>query len=166
MLSFFLVPVGCYHLCYHLMLSFIASISPPFSFSWKRDTLKNLKLNSRLQLPLDKNDEFKLYINSNSVCNYSPPHSPIVQCTPWWTTFILRLIYIRPSHVKVFYPFSHIKVGGKTEFILIHQMQFLTAMSKCMYFSHNFTDSQHVSSLFCMSLEFLTKLFAPNANFS
>jgi hypothetical protein len=39
MLSFFLVTVGCYHLCYHLMLSFIVIISPLFSFSWKRDTL-------------------------------------------------------------------------------------------------------------------------------
>jgi hypothetical protein len=32
MLSFFLVPVGCYHLCYHLMLSFIVIISPLFLF--------------------------------------------------------------------------------------------------------------------------------------
>ncbi len=42
MLSFFLVPVGCYHLCYLLMLSFIVIISPLFSFSWKRDTLLEL----------------------------------------------------------------------------------------------------------------------------
>ena len=32
-LSFFLVDVGCYHLCYHLMLSFFVIISPLFSFS-------------------------------------------------------------------------------------------------------------------------------------
>jgi hypothetical protein len=38
-LSFFLVQHGCYHLCYHLMLSFFVIISPLFSFSWKRDTL-------------------------------------------------------------------------------------------------------------------------------
>jgi hypothetical protein len=38
-LSFFLVHVGCYHLCYHLMLSFFVIISPLLSFSWKRDTL-------------------------------------------------------------------------------------------------------------------------------
>jgi hypothetical protein len=37
-LSFFLVQDGCYHLCYHLMLSFFVIISPLFSFSWKRDT--------------------------------------------------------------------------------------------------------------------------------
>jgi hypothetical protein len=42
------------------------------------------------------------------------------------------------------YSFSHIKVGGKTEFNLIYKMQFLTAMSKFMYISHNFTVSQHV----------------------
>ncbi len=35
MLSFFLIPVGCYHLCYHLILSFIVIISPLFSFSWE-----------------------------------------------------------------------------------------------------------------------------------
>ncbi len=39
MLSFSLVHILCYHLCYHLMLSFIVIISPLFSFSWKRDTL-------------------------------------------------------------------------------------------------------------------------------
>ncbi len=38
-LSFFLVQHGCYHLCYHLTLSFFVIISPLFSFSWKRDTL-------------------------------------------------------------------------------------------------------------------------------
>jgi hypothetical protein len=32
-LSFFLVQDGCYHLCYHLMLSFFVIISPLFSFS-------------------------------------------------------------------------------------------------------------------------------------
>ncbi len=40
MLSFPLVHILCYHVCYHLMLSFIVIISPLFSFSWKRDTLK------------------------------------------------------------------------------------------------------------------------------
>jgi hypothetical protein len=38
-LSFFLEQHGCYHLCYHLMLSFFVIISPLFSFSWKCDTL-------------------------------------------------------------------------------------------------------------------------------
>ncbi len=38
-LSFFLVQDGCYHLCYHLMLSFFVIISSLSYFSWKRDTL-------------------------------------------------------------------------------------------------------------------------------
>ncbi len=37
-LSFSLEHIWCYHLCYHLMLSFIVIISPSF-FPWKRDTL-------------------------------------------------------------------------------------------------------------------------------
>ena len=48
-LSFFLVPVGCYHLCYHLMLSFFVIISPLFSFSWKRDTLEKNKENFSIE---------------------------------------------------------------------------------------------------------------------
>ncbi len=42
-LSFFLEQLGCYHLCYHLMLSFFVIISPLFSFSWKCDTLQPYK---------------------------------------------------------------------------------------------------------------------------
>ncbi len=47
----------------------------------------------------------------------------------------------------------------------IHKMQFLTAMSKFMYIWHNFTDLQHILNHF-VCLGFLTKLFAPNANFN
>jgi hypothetical protein len=46
MLSFSLVHILCYHLRYHLMLSFIVIISPLFSFSWKRDTLDLNRVNS------------------------------------------------------------------------------------------------------------------------
>ncbi len=46
-LSFSLVQDGCYHFCYHSMLSFFVIISPLFSFSWKRDTLqKHWKISS------------------------------------------------------------------------------------------------------------------------
>jgi hypothetical protein len=43
MLSFFLVQDGCYHLCYHLMLSFFVIISPFFLFpeNVTHSTLKN-----------------------------------------------------------------------------------------------------------------------------
>ncbi len=40
LLTFFLVQDGCYHLRYHLRLSFFVIISTLFSFSWKRDTLQ------------------------------------------------------------------------------------------------------------------------------
>ncbi len=42
-LSFFLVQDGCYHLCYHLMLSFFVIISPfflfPENYSWTLEIL-------------------------------------------------------------------------------------------------------------------------------
>jgi hypothetical protein len=43
----FLVQDGCYHLCYHLMLSFFVIVSPLFSFSWKRDTLNFSQLSKK-----------------------------------------------------------------------------------------------------------------------
>ncbi len=80
---FFLFPVnvthnGCYHLCYHLMLSFFVIISPLFSFSCKRDTLTN-KPSRTIQkflftmTSLNTADEvFRIYgIVSNSVTHFS-----------------------------------------------------------------------------------------------
>ncbi len=57
-LSFFLVQDECYHLFYHLMLSFFVIISPLFSFSWKRDTLNNVLKWTQDKFEIDENSQW------------------------------------------------------------------------------------------------------------
>ena len=62
-LSFFLIQHGCYHLCYHLMLSF----PPLFSFSWKCDTLHIFLSKHLMKCWMVQYDGLFLYFKKSSL---------------------------------------------------------------------------------------------------